>query len=196
MSQDPSRGGPIELGESDRRVIQLLKAASFAAEKHRDQRRKDMEASPYVNHPLQVARLLAEVGHVTNLPLLLAALLHDTIEDTDATPEELAGEFGEEVTELVLEVTDDKQLAKAVRKQLQVEQAPHKSPRAKLLKIADKICNLRDLNEHSPADWPTTRKQQYVDWAEQVVAGCRGGNPALDQLFDQTVAEVRARFAP
>ena len=123
----------------------ILRAAAFAARKHRDQRRKDAEASPYINHPLELARVLAEVGEVTDSATLCAALLHDTIEDTDATQEELAREFGAEIAALVVEVTDDKSLAKAERKRQQVEHAAHLSPKAKLVKLADKISNLSDV---------------------------------------------------
>jgi guanosine-3',5'-bis(diphosphate) 3'-pyrophosphohydrolase len=171
-----------------------LQAAEFAADRHRDHRRKDAGASPYINHPLAVAALLARKGGVDDVTLLMAALLHDTVEDTATMPEELAGWFGEDVRALVAEVTDDKSLPKARRKQLQIENAPHKSDRAKQLKIADKICNLRDLNGDSPADWDHDRKRQYLDWAERVVAGCRGVNEKLDALFDNAVAAARGRI--
>lgn len=174
--------------------IPLLTAASFAAKKHRDQRRKDDVASPYINHPLEVACLLATEGGVKDASLLTAAILHDTVEDTECSLIEIAEKFGEEVAEVVDEVTDDKSLPKAERKRLQVEHAPHLSDRAKQLKIADKISNLRDLNDASPSGWDRQRKLEYVKWGQQVVAGCRGVNEQLDRLFDKEVERCRERL--
>lgn len=162
----------------------LLKALRFSAEKHSDQRRRDAKASPYINHPIQVAEALWSVGGVRDGALLTAAILHDTIEDTDATPEEILHEFGQEVLGLVLEVTDDKSLSKQVRKQLQIENAPHKSHRAKMLKLADKICNIHDIVHLPPSDWPLKRKQEYLLWTENVVKGLRGTNQELEDRYD------------
>jgi guanosine-3',5'-bis(diphosphate) 3'-pyrophosphohydrolase len=177
-------------------VLQLLRAATFAAERHRAQRRKDIEASPYINHPLAVATLLAAEGGVTDVDLLVAALLHDTVEDTATSFDDLAEQFGIVVRDLVSEVTDDKSLPKERRKQLQIENAPNKSDRARQLKIADKTCNVRDIDDSSPAGWDHARKFQYLDWAEHVVAGCRGVNAELDRLFDVAIADARRRLYP
>jgi guanosine-3',5'-bis(diphosphate) 3'-pyrophosphohydrolase len=173
----------------------ILSAADFAARKHRAQRRKDSEATPYINHPIAVAELLARVAEVQDLVTLQAALLHDTVEDTSTTPEELGSLFGPEVRATVLEVTDDKSLPKAERKRLQVVHAPHLSPRARLIKLADKIANLYDLTATTPASWSIQRKREYLDWAEQVVSGLRGSNLVLEQLFNRTLAEKRSLFA-
>ncbi|MBI3173422.1 MAG: bifunctional (p)ppGpp synthetase/guanosine-3',5'-bis(diphosphate) 3'-pyrophosphohydrolase [Chloroflexi bacterium] len=167
----------------------LLKAARFSAEKHRDQRRKDSHASPYINHPLQVAEALASIGGVQDVSLLVAALLHDTVEDTGTRPEEIEAEFGAEVLFLVMEVTDDKGLPKPERKRLQVEHAPHKSHRAKQLKLADKICNVNDILNTPPADWSLQRRREYLLWTEQVVEGLRGANPGLERRYDELLAE-------
>ena len=164
----------------------VLKASQFAAEKHRNQRRKDAEASPYINHPIALANVLANEGNVTDPIVLCAALLHDTIEDTNTTAEELAAIFGQRITDVVLEVTDDKGLEKAVRKQLQIEHARHASPQAKLVKLADKICNLRDIAATPPADWTAKRKAEYFEWAKKVIDGVRGVHPKLENLFDET----------
>lgn len=166
----------------------ILRAAAFAARKHRDQRRKDAEASPYINHPLELARVLAEVGGVTDAATLCAALLHDTIEDTATTQDELAQAFGPEVAALVSEVTDDKSLPKADRKRLQVEHAATISPKAKRIKLADKICNLTDVANSPPADWSQERRREYFDWAKAVTDQMRGRWPALDALFDAAYA--------
>lgn len=174
---------------------QLLKALEFAAEKHRDQRRKGVEASPYINHPIQVAETLATVGEVGDLTTLMAALLHDTIEDTTTSPEELETLFGAEVASVVREVTDDKNLPKAERKRLQVEHSPHMSDRAKMIKVADKTCNVRDIGARPPADWDEQRRLEYFDWARQVVEGCRGVNPGLDRYFDKCVKKSTDRLA-
>lgn len=166
----------------------ILKAVAFAAEKHRHQRRKDAAASPYINHPIGLADVLANEGGITDAEVLCAALLHDTIEDTETSVEELIALFGEAVTHFVLEVTDDKNLPKDQRKRLQIEHAPHISRQAKLVKLADKICNLRDILDSPPADWDRTRKQAYFDWAERVVAGLRGTHAGLEEIFDGLLA--------
>ena len=167
----------------------LLKALAFAAHKHRDQRRKDAEASPYINHPIALADVLVNEGGVSDVEVLCAALLHDTVEDTATTPEELVDTFGARVARIVAEVTDDKALNKADRKRLQVENAAHLSPEAKLVKLADKICNLRDVAERPPAGWDLARRREYFDWAKRVIDGLRGapGEPmrALEAAFDK-----------
>ena len=169
----------------------LLKALEFAAEKHRDQRRKGVEASPYINHPIQVAEVLATFGKVDDLTTLLAAILHDTIEDTDTTKADLEKLFGADVAEVVSEVTDDKSLPKQERKRLQVEHTPRLSDMAKQIKIADKTCNVRDIGSKPPADWDQARRKEYFDWAEAVVAGCRGVNKGLEDYFDECVADSK-----
>lgn len=161
----------------------LLRACSFAADKHRDQRRKDAGATPYINHPLEVAGLLADHG-VTDVEVLMAAVLHDTIEDTDATAEEVEAHFGPRVRRIVEEVTDDKSLNWKARKETQIVNAKNASSQAKLVKIADKICNLRDLKQRPPKGWDRARCDRYFEWAHKVVAGVRGENTALDALFD------------
>lgn len=166
----------------------LVKAMAFAADKHRNQRRKDADASPYINHPIALANVLANEGGVTAVTVLCAAVLHDTIEDTETTSEELTAVFGPQVTAIVLDVTDDKSLARHVRKQRQIEHAPHIREEAKLVKLADKICNLRDILASPPSDWSSERKQGYFDWAAQVVAGVRGVHPELEAVFDGLVA--------
>ncbi len=170
----------------------ILKAVAFAAEKHRHQRRKDAAASPYINHPIALADVLANEGGITDAEVLCAALLHDTIEDTETRVEELLEVFGEAITGFVLEVTDDKGLSKEDRKRMQIEHAPHISPQAKLVKLADKICNLRDILDSPPADWDLARKQAYFDWAAQVVAGLRGTHAGLEGLFDGLVTRGAA----
>ena len=163
----------------------LIQAIAFAADKHRNQRRKDAEASPYINHPIALANVLANEGLVVDEPVLIAAILHDTIEDTETTAEELTALFGETITAIVLDVTDDKALPKAERKRLQIEHAPTISAAAKLVKLADKICNLRDIVASPPEKWSLERKRAYFDWAKAVVDGLRGAHPELEQIFDE-----------
>lgn len=170
-------------------LVLLLKAASFAAQKHKNQRRKDVDASPYINHPLSLAHILASEGGVSNPTVLAAALLHDTVEDTDTTFEELEMEFGSEVASIVAEVTDDKSLEKAERKRLQIVKSSAKSHSAKLVKLADKISNLHDIANSPPADWSSDRRREYFDWASQVVSGLRGTNAALEAAFDRAYDE-------
>jgi len=162
----------------------ILEALQFAAHKHRDQRRKGSHQAPYINHPIEVAALLATVGGVTDIVTLQAALLHDTIEDTQTTPEELQKEFGPGITSIVLEVTDNKMLKKHIRKKMQIEHAARASREAKLVKLADKLCNLRDVAERPPAKWDLARRREYFDWARQVVDGLRGVHPRLEAAFD------------
>jgi guanosine-3',5'-bis(diphosphate) 3'-pyrophosphohydrolase len=173
----------------DESTGELLQALQFAAEKHKNQRRKGADASPYINHLIQVAEILWTVGNVRDVSLLVASILHDTLEDTDATPEQIRTQFGEEVLALVIEVTDDRSLPQKERKQLQVETAPHKSPRAKLLKIADKISNVQDVITSPPRDWSLERKQEYLSWTERVVAGLRGVNENLERDYDELLSE-------
>ena len=167
----------------------LLTAISFAARKHRNQRRKDAESSPYINHPLELAHVLASEGGVSDIKTLISALLHDTVEDTETTFEELVEEFGKKIANVVMEVTDDKTLEKAVRKRHQVEHAPHMSKRAALVKLADKICNLRDILSSPPAGWPVKRKRDYFDWAKEVVDGLPPANKKLRKAFDAVFAQ-------
>jgi guanosine-3',5'-bis(diphosphate) 3'-pyrophosphohydrolase len=166
----------------------FLQALAFAADKHRDQRRKDAAASPYINHPIALANVLVREGGVTEPEVLAAALLHDTVEDTQTTRAELAAAFGPAVAAIVQEVTDDKSLPKAERKRLQVEHAATMSRQAKLVKLADKICNLRDMAEHPPAKWDLTRRREYFEWAKAVIDGLRGVHPGLEALFDAAYA--------
>ncbi len=166
----------------------ILKAAAFAAHKHRDQRRKDAAASPYINHPIALANILANEGGILDAVVIAAALLHDTLEDTETTPEELQELFGADVAGVVVEVSDDKSLPKAERKQLQIEHAAHISERAKLVKLADKIANIRDVADAPPAGWSLPRRREYFDWAKQVVDGLGDISPALRCAFDVAYA--------
>jgi guanosine-3',5'-bis(diphosphate) 3'-pyrophosphohydrolase len=170
----------------------LFAALRFAAEKHRDQRRKGADASPYINHTIEVAGLLAKVGGVRDVEVLAAAILHDTIEDTVTTADELEKAFGARVRSLVEEVSDDKRLPKGERKRLQIEHAAGLSSDAKQIKLADKISNVREIGASPPGDWDVERRSKYIAWARQVVAGCRGANPALEERFARVAAEAEA----
>ena len=169
-------------------VLALTRALIFAARKHSDQRRKGAAAEPYVNHLAEVALLVAEATEGRDVEAVVAALLHDTLEDTRTTREELEREFGPEVAAVVAEVTDDKGLPKAERKRLQVEHAARKSDRAKLVKIADKTSNLRSILESPPLGWDRARRREYFEWSRRVVAGCRGVSPRLEGWFDSAYA--------
>ena len=169
----------------------LLKAASFAARKHTGQTRKGDDAQPYINHPLEVANLLSNVGNVDDFDVLIAAVLHDTIEDTETSAEDIIELFGERVCGYVLEVTDDKSLPKRERKQLQVEHAPHLSQGAKLIKLADKISNITDVMNNPPPGWSIKRRLEYIDWGKNVVDGLRGANANLEKHFDELIEKAR-----
>ncbi len=164
----------------------ILRAVHFAADRHRMQRRKDADASPYINHPIAVAEALAAAG-VTDRTTLIAAILHDVIEDTETEPREIREAFGEAVCSVVEEVSDDKSLPKEVRKQLQVERTPHKSERARLVKLADLIANGSDVVANPPVSWDAERRDVYLAWARAVAAGCRGLNPELERRFEEEI---------
>lgn len=165
-------------------VVAMARAYDFAARKHVDQRRKGSRQEPYLNHLTEVALLLAEASNGSDPVLVIAGLLHDTLEDTDTTAGELEAHFGAEVAALVVEVSDDKSLPKAERKRLQVVNACHKSERAKRITMADKISNVRSFRVSRPAGWSAERCREYVDWARRVVEGCRGVDPWLEAQFD------------
>ena len=165
----------------------ILDAVAFAADRHRNQRRKGDEASPYVNHPIAVAHVLWHEGGVRDGVTIAAALLHDTVEDTDTTFEQLEERFGAEVAGVVREVTDDKSLPKAERKRLQVQHAADASLPAQQVKLADKICNLRDIANSPPTGWDLERRRAYFDWAKRVVDALRGAHPQLEAVFDETL---------
>jgi guanosine-3',5'-bis(diphosphate) 3'-pyrophosphohydrolase len=181
------------LGDDD--FGKILQALQFASRKHRDQRRKGGQHAPYINHPIDVTEILWRVGKVRDVVTLLGALLHDTIEDTDTSPDEIRELFGEEVMSVVLEVTDDKSLPKAERKRLQVVSAPRKSARARQIKLADKISNVTEITNDPPVDWSLERRKEYLDWTERVINGLRGQNPELEALYDQALAQGRRRLA-
>lgn len=173
---------------------QFLQAISFAAQKHATQKRKGADEQPYINHVLEVANLLANVGKVEDFDVLIAAVLHDTVEDTATTEAEIAEKFGAKVSEIVMEVTDDKSLPKAERKQLQVEHAPHLSMGAKLIKLGDKISNIRDVTENPPDGWSEKRRAEYVEWGEKVINGLRGANADLEKHFDELIVAAKQKF--
>jgi len=173
----------------------LLDALQFAAIKHRGQRRKDGDATPYINHLICVAHLLADVGGVTDLDPLVAAVLHDTVEDTDTTPAELEARFGEAVRRVGEGVTDDKSLEKEVRKQLQIDHAPHLSRQAMTVKLGDKIANVTEVTVSPPQGWSLARRAEYLDWTERVMAGCRGTNAPLEQRYDEVLRKGREALA-
>jgi guanosine-3',5'-bis(diphosphate) 3'-pyrophosphohydrolase len=172
----------------------LMEATMFAADKHRGQKRKDARGTPYINHPIDVVNLMASIGGIIDIEILQAGMLHDTVEDTDTSPDEIEGRFGYAVRSLVMEVTDDKKLKKQDRKRIQIEKAPHLSPRAKIIKLADKTANLTDMIVSPPADWSLKRRQQYLAWSNRVIAGCRGQNKRLERIYEARAIEANARL--
>ena len=166
----------------------VIRAIEFAAQKHRMQRRKDSDASPYINHPIALMHVLCIDGGITDPEILAAAALHDTIEDTETTGEELEREFGSVIASIVSEMTDDKSLLKAERKRLQIEHAHHMSKEGALIKLADKICNLRDVAANPPAGWSLERRMEYFEWAKAVVDGLPQVSAKLLDLFDAAYA--------
>jgi guanosine-3',5'-bis(diphosphate) 3'-pyrophosphohydrolase len=172
----------------------IFSALKFAAGKHTKQRRKGSDDIPYINHPIEVAELLAGVAEVRDASTLAAAILHDTVEDTDTTPTEIEQLFGPEIRSLVMECTDDKTLTKDERKARQVSSAPHKTDQAKLIKLADKTNNLKDLAINPPSTWSLERRRNYINWSEQVVAGLKGQNKHLDEKYAEMLQKARERL--
>nr|XP_022303701.1 guanosine-3',5'-bis(diphosphate) 3'-pyrophosphohydrolase MESH1-like [Crassostrea virginica] len=170
-------------------VSEIIRCTNFAAIKHKDQKRKDKEGTPYINHPIGVANILTQEAGISDVAVIQAALLHDTVEDTNTTFEEIQEHFGEEVTGIVREVTDDKNLPKLERKQKQIEHAPHASYKAKLVKLADKLYNLRDLNRCTPVGWSQERVTEYFEWAKRVVDGLKGTSPVMEDQLTQLFKE-------
>uniref|UniRef100_A0A1B6BZ71 Guanosine-3',5'-bis(diphosphate) 3'-pyrophosphohydrolase MESH1 n=2 Tax=Clastoptera arizonana TaxID=38151 RepID=A0A1B6BZ71_9HEMI len=163
----------------------LITCTNFAALKHRNQRRKDEAKTPYINHPIGVANILINEGGITDLEVICSALLHDTVEDTDTTIEEIKSEFGASIADIVAEVTDDKSLPKATRKELQIKHAPSSSFKAKLVKLADKVYNLRDLDLECPNGWSEQRREEYYEWSFKVVNGLRNTNKPMEDSLDE-----------
>ena len=175
-------------------IARLAQAYNFAAAKHVGQRRKGEAAEPYMNHLTEVAQLVAEATGGADVELVMAAVLHDTVEDTDTEPEELVARFGDRVAGLVAEVTDDKSLPKQARKDLQIQHAGGASPGAQIIKLADKTSNLRSLAGSPPPGWAIGRRQEYLDWARRVVDRCRAANPWLAGEFDKAAAELETNL--
>ena len=166
----------------------FVRALAFASRKHVNQRRKDANASPYINHPIALVSILVDEAGVHDMDVLCAALLHDILEDSETTAAELAETFGDTLAGIVIEVTDDKTLAKEERKRLQIEHAPRLTPAARLVKVADKIANLRDVADNPPANWPLARRHEYFDWAKQVVDAIPDVPQLLRKIFDDVYA--------
>ena len=166
---------------------QILEAVIFATHQHNNQKRKDQQRSPYITHPLSVAKAIWQIGEVHDVIILTAAILHDTIEDTDATAPDLREAFGDQVLAIVLEVTDNKSLCKIERKRLQVVHAANLSQPAKIVKLADKLMNCRDILHTPPNHWPLERRQEYIQWAADVVVNMRGTNEHLETAFDEVL---------
>lgn len=168
----------------------VLKCLKFAASKHKNQRRKDKASSPYINHPIDVAQRIWNVGKYHDINVICAALLHDTVEDTEASFEELEENFGKTISELVKEVTDDKSLPKLERKQLQIEHAGNISFEAKHIKLADKTSNIEDIRLSPPPDWSHDRMQEYLDWSKRVIDRVRGVNKEMEEDYDETLSKA------
>lgn len=191
-------GGTVEAKTEEFAMLSPVRlvseAAEFAAHRHTGTPRKARPDEPYINHLAEVASLLADATDGADAELVAAGWLHDTIEDTGTTREELAQKFSDRVASLVVECTDDMSLSQTERRRKQIEDAPHKSPGAKLIKIADKISNIRARTVPNPSDAQRNDLAAYAIWAKQVVAGCRGVNARLDTTFDETVEAAKRLF--
>ncbi len=174
----------------------LTRALHFAAQKHSRQRRKDADRTPYINHPISLLNILVNIGEIEDIEVLCAAVLHDTVEDTETSFRELEENFGAEIASIVREVTDDKSLPKEIRKELQVQRSKTKSEKAKLVSLADKISNLRDILDHPPKNWPIERIQKYYLWAARVVQQMVGTNQKLEKEFQRVLELCKKKYPP
>ncbi|MEA3327944.1 MAG: HD domain-containing protein [Chloroflexota bacterium] len=172
----------------------IFEACIFAANKHQGHIRKDQKGSPYITHPLLVAQAIWKIGGVTDTNILVAAILHDTIEDTKTTLMEIQDTFGKSILDIVLEVTDDKSLPRQERKWLQVVHAPGLSHPARIIKLGDKLVNCRDILNSPPKEWTLERRQQYIQWAVDVLYRIRGTNIALEAAFDDTLTRAETQL--
>ena len=173
----------------------IFEALLFAAEKHKAQRRRGDGNAPYINHPIAVAYYLTRYCDVVDVQVVIAAILHDTLEDTDTTPREIEEKFGAEVLRLVQEVTDDKSLPREVRRNLQVKTVSERSAGAKLIRLADKISNVTDLTKTPPPGWDEKTRIDYLDWTEQVIRRIKGVDSCLEELYDERLKSARGKFA-
>jgi len=186
----------VHIMEECREDLELIfEALLFAAEKHKDQRRKGADASPYINHPIAVAFYLTKYTDVLDVHVMVAAILHDTLEDTKTTTQEIEDKFGPEVLRLVQEVTDDKALPREVRRNQQIKTVDKRSPGAKLIRLADKVSNITDLLRAPPSNWDEKTKIDYLDWTEQVIRRIKGTNACLEQLYEEQLRKARSKFA-
>jgi guanosine-3',5'-bis(diphosphate) 3'-pyrophosphohydrolase len=181
--------------EDDHNRLLLLRATDFAARKHRDQRRKGRRADPYINHPISVALILAETGDVKDPEILAAVILHDTVEDTDTTPQELEARFGARIRGYMEEVSDEKSLPRKVRKELQIQHASGLSAGAALIKLGDKISNVTDMVHDPPASWDLRRRSAYLDWAEAVGRRLPKVNTALEHRLFSLLRQGREKLS-
>jgi guanosine-3',5'-bis(diphosphate) 3'-pyrophosphohydrolase len=173
----------------------IFEALHFAAEKHRKQRRKGSADTPYINHPIAVAYYLCTYADVLDVNVLVAALLHDILEDTDTAPREIEEKFGLQVLKLVQEVTDDKNLPKKVRRNEQENTMGERSHGAKLIRIADKISNVSDFFHSPPPGWDSETRIEYLDWTERVIGKIKGVNPNLESVYDEKLKMARKKYA-
>lgn len=179
---------------SETGIGNFIRALHFAAFKHTNQRRKNEDRTPFINHPIELVHILSARCGINDEKVLIAALLHDTIEDTDTLQEEIESSFGLEIAGIVLEVTDEKSLSKEERKALQVEKADKLSRAARLVRIADKISNVSDLAVSPPASWSRRRKLDYISWTEAVVEKLKGTNSCLERIYYETVKRTREKI--
>lgn len=176
-------------------VHRLLEALRCAADWHRNDRRKGPAAAPYINHPIVVAEQLAAQGLGEDVELLMAAVLHDVIEDTEATFEEVSRAFGSRVANIVQEVSDDKSLEKEVRRKRVVDTIGGKSREARLIKLSDLVANVHDIVDHPP-QWSLERKLNYLGWAERVAAAVAGTHAGLEAQLVEKIAATRRVLSP
>ena len=177
-------------------IQQVCEGVEFAADKHRLQTRKNKAKTPYISHPIGVAYNLMNVGEVRETSVIIGALLHDTVEDTQTTFEEIEKKFGKNVAGLVREVTDDKTLATEARKRLQVINATQKSKGAAQIKLADKLYNLNDLFSNPPPDWSQVRIDRYYEWAQSVVDRLPKANDKLHAAVEGVIDQYWEKQQP
>jgi len=172
------------LNEKDAEAV--LGAAIFATEKHKSQVRSNEKKTPYIIHPIEVADLVMKIGHVYDKDVLITALLHDVMDDTQTTYEQITSLYGTKVSSYLEEMTSKQGLSLKEQKKQQIMQAFRQNPSVAIIKLSDKLSNLKTLATSPPPSWSRDRIDQYFQWAQTVIENL----PESNQLLKKAVKNV------
>jgi (p)ppGpp synthase/HD superfamily hydrolase len=160
-------------------IEKLFEALEYASKLHKDQRRKGNGGSPYVNHLIEVASLLSRVAEVTDHEVIIAAILHDVLEDTEAREGDIFDRFGGTVLAYVKHVTDDKLLSLEKRRIAQLKSIENSSSQIQLIKLADHCSNIASL----PPSWDRARLESYISWSHSIAVHCYSASEELAKVY-------------